>query len=58
MTLAGVKRRAYATGYQDAICGRVYRDSFNLGESLRSLRLHAEYEAGWEVGRKKMEKIA
>jgi hypothetical protein len=51
MTLAGVKRRAYTAGYQDAICGRVYRDSFNLGESLRSMGLHAEYEAGWKDGR-------
>ena len=51
MTLKTVKEQAYTAGYQDAIRGRPYRDSFNPGSHLRDLGLHAEYEAGWNAGR-------
>lgn len=52
MTLKIVKEQAYAAGYQDAVRGRLYRSSFIPGNSLRTLQLHAEYEAGWQAGRK------
>lgn len=55
MTLTGVKRRAHAAGYDDAIHGRAYRANFQLGESMRHMGLHAEYDAGWESGRKRDE---
>jgi len=52
MTLNTVKREAYNAGYRDAMLGRLYRSSFIPGNSLRTLQLHAEYEAGWQTGRK------
>ncbi len=54
MTLAGMKQQAYNRGFQDAINGRMHRASFNPGDRLHTLGLHAEYEAGWEAGRKEV----
>jgi hypothetical protein len=54
MTLAGMKQQAYNRGFQDAINGRMYRTSFNRGDRLYSMGLHAEYESGWQTGRKEV----
>jgi hypothetical protein len=54
MTLAGVKQQAYNRGFQDAINGRVYRASLMPGDRLHTLGLHADYESGWQDGRKEV----
>ena len=53
-TLQGVKDQAMARGYEDAVHFRLYRHSFTA--YYRGLGLHKEYDAGWNFGRRELDK--
>jgi len=46
-----LKQAAYQAGFDDAIHGRAYRESYQLGSEIRNAGFDKQYEAGWEAGR-------
>lgn len=49
----GLELDAHMAGYNDAINGRVYRDSADVGTRNRQHLDH--YEGGWYLGRRELD---